>query len=129
MGTCVYRFSALCGDDKELEPFEVRVQNENRGNKAVSYTRLAWVQVYNHTLVITRQHTGKIIVNGVLANLPLTVAGVSVYRSGWGATLQTDFGLRVTYDWRSRITVTLPARTAARCVGCAETLTGTSRTT
>lgn len=44
-------------------------------------------------------------------NLPLTLieGQVSVFRSGWYAVVQTSFGLRVTFDWISFATVTVPS--------------------
>ncbi|XP_041091132.1 IgGFc-binding protein-like [Polyodon spathula] len=34
---------------------------------------------------------------------------MAIFRSGWTAVLETDFGLQVTFDWNSVITVTLPS--------------------
>ncbi len=44
-------------------------------------------------------------------NLPLNIfeGQVSVFRSGWSAVIQTSFGLRVTFDWNSFATVTVPS--------------------
>ncbi|XP_078064601.1 IgGFc-binding protein-like, partial [Mustelus asterias] len=118
-GTCVYEFSSLCAKGTELVPFDVQVQNEHRGNRVVSYTRLAWIVVYGQTIVITRDYIGRVLVNGVLVNLPYSLEDgkIIVYKSCRGATLETDFGLRVTYDWRSRITVTLPSTYAGSVCG------------
>ncbi|GCB82596.1 hypothetical protein scyTo_0022034, partial [Scyliorhinus torazame] len=110
-GTCVYKFSSLCANNTDLQPFDVQVQNEHRGSRVVSYTRLAWIVVYGQTIVLTRDYVGKVLVNGILVNLPYALEDgkIIIYKSCRGATLETDFGLRVTYDWRSRISVTLPS--------------------
>lgn len=44
-------------------------------------------------------------------NLPLHLieGQVSVFRSGWSAVVQTSFGLKVTFDWNSFATVTVPS--------------------
>lgn len=61
-GTCVYQLAGLCSKDPELVPFEVRVQNENRANKAVAYTKLVEIKVYSISIVITNTHKGLIMV-------------------------------------------------------------------
>ncbi|XP_067874724.1 IgGFc-binding protein-like [Heterodontus francisci] len=128
-GTCVYKFSSLCAKDTELVPFDVQVQNEHRGNKVVSFTRLVWIVVYGQTIVITRDYIGKVLVNGVLVNLPYSLedSKISIYKSGRGATLEADFGMRVTYDWRSRITVTLPSTYASAVCGLCGDFDGNSK--
>ncbi|XP_061572588.1 IgGFc-binding protein [Cololabis saira] len=110
-GTCVYQFAALCSKDPELVPFEILVQNDHRGRKTVSYTKLVQVKVYSHVIVITKTHKGQILVNNELVNLPVTLDGgqVSVYKGGWFAVLTTDFGLKVSFNWGSSVFVTLPS--------------------
>jgi len=85
-GTCVYKFSSLCASGSDLLPFDVQVQNEHRGNRVVSYTRLAWIVVYGQTIVFTRDHIGKVLVgNSELTShsptqsLPISVTSYSPY--------------------------------------------------
>ncbi|XP_035492191.1 IgGFc-binding protein [Scophthalmus maximus] len=110
-GTCVYQLVALCSKNSDLVPFEVLVQNDHRGSKVVSYTKLVEVKVYSLSIVITKTHKGLIMVNDELVNLPVTLAGgqVSVYRSGWYAVVTTNFGLKVSFNWDSAVFVTLPS--------------------
>lgn len=61
-GTCVYQLTALCSDDPDLVPFEVLVQNDHRGNKVVSYTKLVQINVYSLSIVITKTHRGMVMV-------------------------------------------------------------------
>ncbi|GAA6219039.1 IgGFc-binding protein-like [Lates japonicus] len=110
-GTCVYQLVALCSKNPDLVPFEVLVQNDHRGSKVVSYTKLVEVKVYSLSIVITKTHKGLIMVNDELVNLPVTLAGgqVSVYKSGWYAVINTNFGLKVSFNWESAVFVTLPS--------------------
>ncbi|KAK7886664.1 hypothetical protein WMY93_026285 [Mugilogobius chulae] len=110
-GTCVYQLAALCSNDPELVPFEVNVQNDNRGSKVVSYTKLVEIKVFSLSIVITRTHKGRIMVNNELVNIPVSLhdGEVNVYKSGWYAVVQTNFGLKVTFNWESAVFVTLPS--------------------
>jgi len=61
-GTCVYQLAALCSKDPELVPFEIQVQNDHRGSKVVSYTKLVKIKVFSHSIVVTKTHKGLIMV-------------------------------------------------------------------
>lgn len=61
-GTCVYQLVALCSKNPELVPFEVLVQNDHRGSRVVSYTKLVEIKIYSLSIVITRTHKGMILV-------------------------------------------------------------------
>ena len=60
MGTCVYQLAALCSDDPSLIPFAVTVENNNRGNRVVSYTKEVTLKVYNMTLSLSQAHPRKL---------------------------------------------------------------------
>ena len=63
-GTCNYILSRLVGTGSLLTPFEVQVQNENRGrNKAVAYTKTVSITVLNHTLTLSSDNPGKVVVS------------------------------------------------------------------
>ncbi|XP_026150201.1 uncharacterized protein LOC113122825 [Mastacembelus armatus] len=110
-GTCVYQLVALCSKNKELVPFEVLVQNDHRGSKVVSYTKLVEIKVYSLSIVITKTYKGRILVNDELLNLPVSLAEgrVSVYLSGMFAVVTTEFGLKLSFNWESAAFVTLPS--------------------
>lgn len=63
MGTCVYQLVGVCSTDPSLIPFDVQVQNDFRGNKVVSYTKLVQVTVYGQTIVMSRENYGKVMVS------------------------------------------------------------------
>uniref|UniRef100_A0AAY4EYN3 VWFD domain-containing protein n=1 Tax=Denticeps clupeoides TaxID=299321 RepID=A0AAY4EYN3_9TELE len=76
-----------------------------------------------HTLVLRRNQIGKImvsistmlfkklIVDGVLTNLPLNLndGQIQAYQDGMQDVIITDFGLKVTYDLVYYVTVTVPS--------------------
>ncbi|XP_016349977.1 IgGFc-binding protein-like [Sinocyclocheilus anshuiensis] len=110
-GNCVYQLVGLNVSEPGLVPFDVLVQNDFRGSKVVSFTKLLEIRVYNTTIVIDREYSSFVTVNGELLNLPLHLfeGQISVFRSGWSAVIHTSFGLKVTFDWNSFATVTVPS--------------------
>nr|XP_060640330.1 IgGFc-binding protein-like [Anolis sagrei ordinatus] len=60
MGTCVYQLVGYCADDQTLTPFAVDVENNNRGNKKMSYTKVVTLKTYNVTIVLSQEHQRKI---------------------------------------------------------------------
>uniref|UniRef100_A0A8C9SH70 VWFD domain-containing protein n=1 Tax=Scleropages formosus TaxID=113540 RepID=A0A8C9SH70_SCLFO len=107
-GTCVYQMAGVCSKDATLEPFDVLVQNDFRGNRVSSTTKLVEVRVYGQTIVISEQYPG---VNGELANLPVTLAdeNVMIYKSGLFAVVQISFGVKISFDWNSVAFVIVPS--------------------
>ncbi|KAK2910366.1 hypothetical protein Q8A73_008081 [Channa argus] len=128
-GTCVYQLVALCAKNPELVPFEVLVQNDYRGSKVVSYTKLVEIKVYSLSIVITKTHQGQILVNDELVNLPVTLDNgkVSVYKSGWSAVVTTNFELKVSFNWDSAVYVTLPSNYMGAVCGLCGNYNGKSK--
>lgn len=61
-GTCVYEMAKMCSSDPDLEHFEVLVQNEGRGERDSSSAKLVEVKIYGLTIVISKEHKGKVMV-------------------------------------------------------------------
>ncbi|XP_074926787.1 IgGFc-binding protein-like [Chelonoidis abingdonii] len=109
MGTCIYQFAALCSEDPTLTPFNVKVENNNRGSKAVSFTKTVTLEVYNVTISLSQEHPRKIQVNGVFVDLPFSHQHkFKAYISGVHGFIKTDFDLRVSFDWYSYARVIIP---------------------
>uniref|UniRef100_H9GN41 VWFD domain-containing protein n=1 Tax=Anolis carolinensis TaxID=28377 RepID=H9GN41_ANOCA len=116
MGTCIYQMAGLCSEDPTLTPFLVSVENNNRGNKAVSFTKVVTLEVYNMTISLSQDYPNKIQVNGIFAELPFSYENkITVYTSGVHGFIKTDFDLKVSFDWYSYARVILP-RTYANAV-------------
>ena len=62
-GTCVYQLAGLCSRDPGLVPFQVLVQNDFRGSRVVSYTKVVEVKVYSQTISISKEYKGLVIVS------------------------------------------------------------------
>ncbi|XP_041037197.1 alpha-tectorin-like, partial [Carcharodon carcharias] len=109
-GSSKYTFSRYCGASGNLTMFNVEVENDHRGSRAVSWTRLVEVQVYGHQIQMLRGQTGKVQVNGEAFNLPVRLESgkIHLFQSGSAAVLQTGFGLRLSYDWNHLAVLTVP---------------------
>uniref|UniRef100_A0A8C2STI4 VWFD domain-containing protein n=1 Tax=Coturnix japonica TaxID=93934 RepID=A0A8C2STI4_COTJA len=119
-GTCTYTMAEFCGNDPKLVPFKVEGKNQIRaGVRSISYVSLVNVEVYGHRVSVHWREVGKVRVDGVLTLLPASLqdSRVLLQHSGMEAVIQTDFGLRVTYDWDWRVTVHLPSSYSEQTCG------------
>ncbi|KAF1482670.1 IgGFc-binding protein, partial [Eudyptula minor novaehollandiae] len=118
-GTCMYQFTGLCRKSQGLVDFQVLVQNGHQDDKSLSSIALVTVKVYGKNIVISQEHPGKIMINDQLVNLPYLHRGrkISIYRGGQEVLVEADFGLTVTYDWQSQVTVSVPSSYANTLCG------------
>nr|XP_019946686.1 PREDICTED: IgGFc-binding protein-like [Paralichthys olivaceus] len=113
-GTCTYILSQLTkGSDQDLVPFQVLVQNENRGRKkTVSYTKSVSLHVFgNLTISMSRASPRKILVNSRSVNLPYSMEDgkLSMFRRGYFGIVTTHFGLTLRFNWNSHVSLNLPS--------------------
>ncbi|KAG8433673.1 hypothetical protein GDO86_012138 [Hymenochirus boettgeri] len=108
-GTCTYILSKYIGNDTSLVPFIIEEKNDNRGSQAVSFVRTVNIYMYDYKISILKGEFGKVRINDVITNLPVTLLDgkVSVSISGANAVVRTDFGLQVTYEYNWHVVVTL----------------------
>nr|XP_061814216.1 IgGFc-binding protein-like [Nerophis lumbriciformis]XP_061814224.1 IgGFc-binding protein-like [Nerophis lumbriciformis] len=120
-GTCTYILSQhTAGPHQDLVPFQVLVQNENRGgNKGVAYTKSVSLTVLGHTVSMSRASPGKVLLNSRVINLPyITDNGeLSLFRRGYFAMATTSFGLTLKFNWNSHVALTLPGSYASATSG------------
>ncbi|XP_063798279.1 IgGFc-binding protein-like isoform X2 [Pseudophryne corroboree] len=112
-GACHYLLSGLCKPKSYLPDFQVTVRNENQGSLFVSYTTAITFKVFEREIQVLREYPGVVLVDGVKSNLPLalrpTLGNIDIYQSGRQCIIQTNIGIRVTFDWEARVGVTLPS--------------------
>ncbi|XP_062384956.1 IgGFc-binding protein-like [Sardina pilchardus] len=110
-GTCVYQLAGLCSEQAGLESFDITVQNSGRNKQMGSSTKLVEVQVYGYTIVISQDTPSVVTVNGEIQNLPVNLDSnkVLISKSGFFAVVETDFKMKLSYDWNSVVMVTLPS--------------------
>ncbi|XP_032083613.1 IgGFc-binding protein-like [Thamnophis elegans] len=101
--------AGLCSQDPSLTPFLVTVENNHRGNKAVSFTKVVTLEIYNFIISMSQEFPEKIQVNGIVVELPFSYENkLSIYQSGVHGFIKTDFDLRVSFDWYSYARVIVP---------------------
>lgn len=112
MGSCSYTMAELCGSDETLPAFSVEAKNEHRGSRQVSYVGLVTVYAYSHSVSMVRGETGFIRIDNQRSRLPasLSEGRLRVYQSGTRGIIELDFGLVISYDWDSQLTLSLPKR-------------------
>ncbi|CAN8217949.1 unnamed protein product [Coccothraustes coccothraustes] len=111
-GTCTYTMAESHGNDPGLVPFRVQAKNNIRGGiQSVSYVSLVNVDVYGQRISFRQNEDGRVRVNGEVTLLPVLLADgkVRVHPSGFRVALETDFGLRVSYDWNWHLLIDLPS--------------------
>uniref|UniRef100_A0A6I8NET5 VWFD domain-containing protein n=1 Tax=Ornithorhynchus anatinus TaxID=9258 RepID=A0A6I8NET5_ORNAN len=119
MGTCTYTLAEICGDDESLPAFSVEAKNDNRGSKRVSYVNLVTVRAYSQIVSLARGEHGFARINNQRSLLPVSLhdGRLRVFQSGNRGVVEADFGLRVTFDWDNRLSITLPSSFWAHVCG------------
>ncbi|KAM4651148.1 alpha-tectorin-like [Discoglossus pictus] len=111
MGTSIYKLVTVTAADPTLTPFTVTVENNNRGNKAVPFTKVVAFEVYNQTIIISKDYPGQILVNGILTALPYNYETdkITAFIRGLNVYIRIDIEITVTVDLDSNARVILPA--------------------
>ncbi|KAA0724935.1 Alpha-tectorin Precursor [Triplophysa tibetana] len=107
-GTCTYVLSEACRNG--LPYYRIEGKNEHRGSTHVSWTRMVRVIVYHEEIELVKDHYHEAKVNGTLTATPFSLrnGSIQVYQSGFTLAISTDFGLVVTYDAYSWVTISVP---------------------
>ncbi|XP_024242959.2 alpha-tectorin isoform X1 [Oncorhynchus tshawytscha] len=119
-GTCRYVLATLCGNTtRGLHHFLVEARNEPWNGLTVSITAEVFVNVWGHWVHISRERHGVVQIDGVTSNLPILLHGgrVSIYASGLRTFVNSDFGLRVSYDGSSVVSISVPSNYSGMTCG------------
>ncbi|KAG7506609.1 hypothetical protein JOB18_010760 [Solea senegalensis] len=118
-GTCRYVLATLCDITGGLHQFSVEAKNELLKGLPVSIVAEVFVKVWDYQLHISRERHGVVQVNGFSRNLPVALNGshVSIYASGSRIFISTNFGLNVTYDGSSTVSLSVPANYRGKTCG------------
>uniref|UniRef100_A0A8C9V6I5 Si:dkey-65b12.6 n=1 Tax=Scleropages formosus TaxID=113540 RepID=A0A8C9V6I5_SCLFO len=108
-GTCSYTVAKTNGKDDSLTAFSIVNKNEIRGNSDGSFLKSASIKVKGHEISILNHERGKVRIDGVISNIPLSLESDSIKfrQSGIRGIMETDFGFQVTFDWSTLFMVTV----------------------
>ncbi|XP_053722445.1 IgGFc-binding protein-like [Synchiropus splendidus] len=128
-GTCRYVLAKPINITKGLHTFLVEAKNEQWRTRPVSITSDVFVTVWGFEVHISRSRRGMVQVNGVTQNMPILLNSgrVSIYTSGRRTFIDTDFGLTVTYDGWSTVTISVPSIYSGQMGGLCGNFNGNPR--
>ncbi|CAM4697125.1 unnamed protein product [Caretta caretta] len=118
-GSCLYQLVGRCQERNKLVDFQVLMQNDHERHCAVSFIRAVEVEVYRVNIMVSRDYSGGILVNGMVINLPYSTdkSKISMFQRGQDAAIQTDFHLTIAFDWQSQVILTTSSTYAGTMCG------------
>ncbi|KAK2820377.1 hypothetical protein Q5P01_023336 [Channa striata] len=118
-GSCHYVLAAVCNATDGLPQFSVESKNEAWNGGSVSITAEVLVNVGGYQVRVSSDSHGVVQVNGVTKTLPVLLNGSSlaVFASGYLTTVKADFGLSVTYDGWSTVSISVPSNYSGKTCG------------
>ncbi|XP_026723109.1 IgGFc-binding protein-like, partial [Athene cunicularia] len=119
MGTCTYTLTKTCDSDPKLPVFSVEAKNEHRANPKVSCVGSVTVRIYDIVITMVRAEKGIVRVNNHHSHLPIALAEGKLHlqQKGKSLLLETDFKLKILYDWDNRVLVKLPSALSGKVCG------------
>ncbi|XP_045081914.1 LOW QUALITY PROTEIN: IgGFc-binding protein-like [Coregonus clupeaformis] len=109
MGTCSYILVNTTGKDPSLPQFSIQTKNELRFNSKGSFFKSANIDLSGHRITILSGQRGTVEIDGIRSDLPVSLesGSVRITESGIQGTIQTDVGLKITFDWNILFVVTI----------------------
>ncbi|KFQ35108.1 IgGFc-binding protein, partial [Merops nubicus] len=119
VGTCTYTLAKRCHPDPTLPDFSIEARSEHGGNPKASNVGYVILHVYDVTIAVAKSEKGIVRVNNHRSHLPISLAQGKLHlqQKGKSVLIQTDFRLRVLYDWDDHVVLKLPPALAGRVCG------------
>uniref|UniRef100_A0A3Q2Z018 IgGFc-binding protein-like n=1 Tax=Hippocampus comes TaxID=109280 RepID=A0A3Q2Z018_HIPCM len=116
-GNCSYLLTSHCPTWGDLQDFSIKFQNHVKAGVNVSFQHVE-MSVAGYSIEMSPEWRSKVMVNGLLLNLPsvLSQGKVMLYLKGQSECIETDFGVVVTYS-PDILTVTMPEVFAGNLCG------------
>ncbi|NXH20937.1 FCGBP protein, partial [Bucco capensis] len=121
VGSCSYILSTSCSTSGATTspPFSVVARNQDGGNLRASDLHSVVVQVYDLTIVAVKGEKGLVRVNHHLSHLPISLANGKLHlqQKGKSFLLQTDFKLKLLYNWEDHVLLKVPSKLSNHVCG------------
>nr|XP_011730488.1 alpha-tectorin isoform X7 [Macaca nemestrina] len=90
--------------------FVVTAKNEDRDPSLALWVKQVDVTVFGYSIVIHRAYKHTVLVNSERLYLPLKLGQgkINIFSFGFHVVVETDFGLKVVYDWKTFLSITVP---------------------
>ncbi|KAM8834963.1 alpha-tectorin [Synchiropus picturatus] len=90
--------------------FKLAARNEERDTGQAIWVRGFVLEVYEYEIEVSRSYKNTVTVNKERLHVPLKLGSgkVNIFSSGMQLILETDFGLKVAFDWNTLLLLTLP---------------------
>ncbi|XP_071058660.1 alpha-tectorin [Pseudochaenichthys georgianus] len=90
--------------------FKLAARNEERDTGQAIWVRGFVLEVYEYEIEVSRSYKNTVTVNKERLYLPLKLGPGKIHIFSWGMQLilETDFGLKVAFDWNTLLLLTLP---------------------
>uniref|UniRef100_A0A8C5SGR6 Tectorin alpha n=1 Tax=Laticauda laticaudata TaxID=8630 RepID=A0A8C5SGR6_LATLA len=90
--------------------FTVVAKNEDRDPSLALWVKQVEVEVFSYSIVIHRAYKHTVLINKERLYLPLKLGQgkINIFTFGFHIIIETDFGLKVVYDWRTFLSITIP---------------------
>uniref|UniRef100_A0A3B3QDX7 Tectorin alpha n=1 Tax=Paramormyrops kingsleyae TaxID=1676925 RepID=A0A3B3QDX7_9TELE len=91
-------------------PFQLLARNEDRDTGQAIWVQGFVLEVYDYEIEISRNYKNTVVVNKERLYLPLKLGPgkVNIFTFGLQVVLETDFGMKVAFDWSTLLLLTLP---------------------
>ncbi|XP_016416622.1 IgGFc-binding protein [Sinocyclocheilus rhinocerous] len=108
-GDCEYRLAETAQNKNKENSFSVLVKQLSSSETV--FTRRVEIQIEQSTITLLPGHIWEVQVDKVQTNLPATLNEglVQVYQSGVNIVVETNFGLKLTYDTISMAKIEIPS--------------------
>ncbi|XP_068604997.1 zonadhesin [Brachionichthys hirsutus] len=110
LAPCTFTLAKTCSSSEALPKFSVDVVNERDGNLSLPAIHQVVVEIGVFRVSLMSQQTRRVVVNGVWKKLPLKLSSdtVMIKSNPAAVSLETTFGLSVSYDKTGAVHISLP---------------------
>uniref|UniRef100_A0A670YXF1 VWFD domain-containing protein n=1 Tax=Pseudonaja textilis TaxID=8673 RepID=A0A670YXF1_PSETE len=116
-GTCTYTVAKLCSTSSNLPFFHLFTKSQR--SFPFSFINQVTITIYNSNITMVKHEYGLVRINQVRSRLPVSLHNgmVSLYHRGNQLVIETQFGLKVYYDWNYYLVVKVTAAFQSQICG------------
>ncbi|NWH42298.1 FCGBP protein, partial [Chloropsis hardwickii] len=119
MGTCAYTLTIICNPSPTLPAFSVEVKKGEKENSEVSSVSSITNHINIITIITVLSENGMARVSNHHSRLPMSLSNgkLHVYQKDKSMLIQSNFNLKVLYNWDDHVVVKLLAALSGKVCG------------